>query len=552
VEEWKNPVWEEIPEHISHLDPKQEAVVLAGTRLGESIINPQRFWQEVTKYVSENTKAPIYTFWDVGVQNGVVGGNVVFGPLMGKNIGLFASAILAKNESYNFGFQKTANMPLIDEKAATIKSLSFDRLPPETIKINEIDKWSTKYLLYMSNFKNAITASLVVIAILILAFYAYFRYSHRRLLKEMNAVERASKAKSLFLANMSHEIRTPLNSMLGFSKLLLEKSKNLDEEQKEWCENIEISTYHFRDTINNILDYSKMETEHMKIKEERVDIFDLCDELISLSRHYLFYNNNIRFYLMPSITMPRFIKTDPVRLKQVLINLTNNAIKFTNKGSVTLMVNQTNEHTIRFEIIDTGIGIPKEQISRIFKAFEQVDKGNSRKYGGSGLGLTISKNILQAMGSNLEVQSEEGKGSCFYFELPTKAKEDAFYKKFFTKDNQRVAIYHQGQAVLKYFCECIASVKSIASISFKIQEILNLSNQDLLIAEADELTDSEIKKISVKYPRVALLFYKENERISLIKHDFPKFECIMAPVKTKDAINALRRLYATNASALPL
>jgi signal transduction histidine kinase len=543
VEEWKNPVWEEIPEHISHLDPKQEAVVLAGTRLGESIINPQRFWQEVTKYVSENTKAPIYTVWDVGVQNGVVGGNVVFAPLMGKNIGLFASAILAKNENYNFGFQKTANMPLIDEQAATFKNLSFDRLPPETIKLNKIDTWFSKYHLYMSNLENAIIAALTVILILILAFYAYFRYSNRKLLSEMVRVERASKAKSLFLANMSHEIRTPLNSMLGFSKLLLEKSANLNDEQKEWCENIEISTYHLRDTINNILDYSKMETEHLTTEEEWVDVFLLCDDLISLSRHYLFYKN-IRFYVMPSITMPRFIKTDPVKLKQVLVNLTNNAIKFTNQGYVMLTVDHVDEHTMRFEITDTGIGIHKDNISRIFNAFEQVDKGNSRKYGGSGLGLTISKNILQAMGSNLEVQSEENKGSCFYFELPAKAKEDAFYKKFFSRDNQRIAIYHQDQAVLKYFCECIAAVKGIAYISFKIQEILNLSDQDLLIAEADELTDSEIKEIFAKYPRVALLFYKESEKISAIKHAYPKFECLLTPVKSKDAVNALKRLYS--------
>jgi signal transduction histidine kinase len=548
MEEWKEPAWENIPKLFSNLNPRRDAVVLANKKLKNSI-NPQRLWQETTKYVSDSSKAPIYTFWNIGVQNGVVGGNVIFAPLMGKNIGLLAAGILAETENYNFDFQKNANIPIIDEHAAIAKDLSFDKLPPETIRLNKVDTWLNKYQQYMSNLENAIIAAIVVILILASAFYAYFRYSNKKLLREMFVVARASKAKSLFLANMSHEIRTPLNSMLGFSELLLNKSKNLSEEQKEWCKSIKISTYHLRDTLNNILDYSKMETENLKIEEEWVDIFSLCDDLISVSQHYLFYKN-IRFYVMPSITLPRYVKTDSVRLKQVLMNLINNALKFTNIGSVTLTINyiqEQNEHKIHFEVVDTGIGIPKEKIKKIFYAFEQADMGNSRKYGGSGLGLAISKNILLAMGSNLEVQSEEKKGSRFYFNLPAKTREEAFYKRYLHRENQKVAIYHQDPKVVKYICECVVTIKGFAVQSHDIREILNFNDQDLLIAEADRLTDFQLQSISNQFPRVILLFYKESERISLIKRDFPKFECILTPVKSKEAISALSRLYATNA-----
>jgi hypothetical protein len=227
-------------------------------------------------------------------------------------------------------------------------------------------------------------------------------------------------------------------------------------------------------------------------------------------------------------------------------------LKFTNIGSVTLAISHIegqNEHDqkILFEIADTGIGIPKEKVKKIFNAFEQIDMGTARKYGGSGLGLAISKNILLAMGSNLQVESEEKKGSRFYFQISAKTKEEAFYKRFFSRENQKTAIYHQDPKVLEYVCHCVKTVKGFAAMSSDIREILNLSEQDLLIAEADKLTDFQLRSISIGFPRVILIFYKENERISIIKRDFPKFECVLTPVKSKEAINALSRLYATNA-----
>jgi signal transduction histidine kinase len=547
LEVWNEPMWESIPELLSYLDPSKDAVALTSINLNKSIENPQILWHTITKYIIDHSKAPVYSFWDIGVQNGVVGGNVIHAPLMGKNTGLLAAAVLAGQGSYIPGFQKTANIPMLDDNAAISRNLNYDKLPLGIIRLNKMDSYSWfvgKYQDYVSNMKNAIIAELAIILILGFAFYAYFKRSNEKLRLETESAKEANKAKSLFLANMSHEIRTPLNSMLGFSDLLLNKSENLSDEQREWCRSIEISSYHLRDTFNNIMDFSKIEAGALKIEEEWVDIFSLLDDLISVCGHYLLYKD-IRFYIMPSIAMPRFIRMDPIKLKLVLVNLISNALKFTNKGSVKLIVNYKHDESgcvMYFEIIDTGIGIPKERLKKIFNAFEQLDTGSTKKYGGSGLGLSISQNILQAIGSNLDVISDKN-GSSFHFQLSVKTKEEAFYTRFFSIGNQNVAIHNQDQKLLKYISECVTTVKGTATTSTNIEDILNLDGQDLLIAEGDRITDIQMQKIADKYPRVILVLYRENEKIEKIKSQFPQFECILSPIKSNDAIDALKKLY---------
>ena len=549
LEEWKEPQWENIPRLLSNLDSTQDAVVLAGTNLNDSIKNLQTMWHTLTAYINKHSQAPIYSFWDVGVQNGVIGGNVISAFHMGKSTGLLAAKILAKDSNFP-DFQKSTNIHVLDDQAIANRNLRFDKIPLETVRLNRAETWLNRYQHYMSNMQNAIIAELVIIVLLSFSFYMYFKYSNRKLLKEMNAVKEASKAKSLFFANMSHEIRTPLNSMLGFSELLLNKGYNLNEEQKEWCKSIEISSYHLRDTLNNILDFSKMEAGTLKIEEEWVDVFALCDELISVCRHHLFYKP-VRFDVIPSIYAPRYIKTDPVKLKQVLINLVSNALKFTTEGSVQLMVKSLTEpdengNNICFEVIDTGIGIPKEKIEKIFEAFVQIDSGSSRKYGGSGLGLAISQNILHAMNSHLEVQSNKS-GSRFYFLLSVKTRKKEYYRKFLNRKNQKVALHNQDKKLLKYLRECVEAVKGTSVETTDLKTILNLSEYDLLIAEADRLTPSQIEEISTRYPRSVLVFYQEDDRLYQIKRNFTNIECLMAPVKSEEAIKALQKLYPTNA-----
>ncbi len=235
--------------------------------------------------------------------------------------------------------------------------------------------------------------------------------------------EQANIAKSVFVANMSHEIRTPLNAIIGFSELMNE-SEALPEREREYIDIITRSGRSLLEIINNILDLSKIESDNFDLEFVSFDILDLFEELIEL------YNikakeKQIQIEYAPDVNIPKYVYGDPVRLRQVITNLLSNAIKFSDRGGrVTLAVGVRNrqEEIVRLDISvkDTGIGITQENQERIFKSFEQAERGTTRKYGGTGLGLAISKRIVEAFGSRLELESDFGKGSRFGFEVDLK------------------------------------------------------------------------------------------------------------------------------------
>lgn len=230
--------------------------------------------------------------------------------------------------------------------------------------------------------------------------------------------EQNSKSKSLFLANMSHEIRTPLNGITGMLHAL--KSTDLSHTQNDYVELMDYSANHLFELVNMILDYSKIDAGRMKL--ENIE-FDLKGDLEKLMRIFELKSSEkgvqLKFETQGDTT--RMILGDSLRLQQVLINLVNNALKFTKKGEVCLSVEQTqlnvNFQTLRFAVTDTGIGISHNQITRLFEAFEQQDSSITRKFGGTGLGLTICNGLVQLMGSELKVESREGHGSVFSFEV---------------------------------------------------------------------------------------------------------------------------------------
>ncbi len=235
--------------------------------------------------------------------------------------------------------------------------------------------------------------------------------------------EAASKAKSEFLANMSHEIRTPLNSVIGFSDLLTKTS--LDSTQQQYNSIVFQSANSLLDIINEILDFSKIEAGKLEIDIDKTDILELCYKASDVIC-YQAYQKNLELLLNISTDVPRFLWIDAVRIRQILINLLGNAVKFTTAGEVELKVTTVSQEEggfskIRFSVRDTGIGIHPDNIQKIFEAFSQEDASTNRKYGGTGLGLAISKKLLALMGSKLQVTSEPGKGSTFYFELTVKA-----------------------------------------------------------------------------------------------------------------------------------
>ncbi|WP_211352625.1 response regulator [Luteibacter pinisoli] len=233
-------------------------------------------------------------------------------------------------------------------------------------------------------------------------------------------VERASKYKSEFLANMSHELRTPLNSALILSKLLADNTAgNLSEEQVKFARTIHTSGNDLLTLINDILDLSKIEAGHVDVRSEPMRVETLLNDLSALLSPVA-AERGLSFTVSASADCPPIIETDRQRLEQVLKNLLSNALKFTEKGGVTLGVRADRGGRIAFTVADTGIGIAPEQQARIFDAFQQADGSISRRYGGTGLGLSISLELARRLGGDISVQSEPGKGSTFTLTVATK------------------------------------------------------------------------------------------------------------------------------------
>jgi PAS domain S-box-containing protein len=259
------------------------------------------------------------------------------------------------------------------------------------------------------------------------------------LIRARRAADEANKAKGDFLANMSHEIRTPMNAVIGMAHLALKT--DLSPKQRDYLKKIQSSANALLGIINDILDFSKIEAGKMDIETVDFNLEDVMDNLANLVTVKAQEKEELEVLFNINWEVPRFLVGDPLRLGQVLINLSNNAVKFTDSGEIVvsseLLKQNEDQVTLKFSVRDTGIGLTEEQAGKLFQSFTQADTSTTRKYGGTGLGLAISKKLVNMMGGEIWVESEYGQGTTFNFTVNFGLGKERAKKRFVTSTDLR-------------------------------------------------------------------------------------------------------------------
>ena len=341
-------------------------------------------------------------------------------------------------------------------------------------------------------------------------------------LKSRNA-EADAKAKGEFLANMSHEIRTPMNGVIGLTQILKETS--LTEDQKGLISTIETSGKTLLGVLNDILDYSKIESGKFDVEEIPVKPKEIVKNTTELFRKRA-KEKKIDINYQVDKNVPPLICSDPTRLSQILLNLTSNALKFTNEGQIVVRVVNEGDQHLRFEVSDTGIGLSKSQQNKLFQSFSQADSSTTRKYGGTGLGLYISRRLSELMGGEIGVESVENKGSTFWFTI---------------KLNE---IVHDP---------ALDTNASNITLNEKISDT-DFSMLNLLIAEDNKINQMVIKGLLKKTGIKPVIVENGSECVSTISNPENSFNCILmdCEMPEMDGYEATIRIRQNNNLAQPI
>lgn len=332
--------------------------------------------------------------------------------------------------------------------------------------------------------------------------------------EDKEAAQEASEAKSMFLANMSHEIRTPLNGIVGFTELL--RDTGLKDEQTEFVDIIEKSSENLLEIINNILDLSKIESNKLEIEDI---IFNPMEEFEGAVEVYAVRASekhiDLGCFIDPQLD--KTIKGDPTKLKEVIINLLSNAVKFTpSSGAINVIIKKVHTDSsdkvkISFEVQDTGIGVTNEQKSRIFEAFSQADTSITRKYGGTGLGLTISSKFVELMGGKLSLRSEVGKGTTFFFAIEfeeVKLHEEKTQEDFSNLNVLVLENPHKSKQQETFLLEYLERLKASYTKFRSMDELLELQKEqsyDIVFVDYDYIEENMLSSYANLPSKLVLL-----------------------------------------------